>query len=171
MLRPWHIVFVVYISTERRTQENMPENHISLLSELTMWDTAIPRWQVTSFFLLMSRPHPCLSLLSNYIEILVCKFVSLYKISIINFLKLVFSSISLTVTESTTFSCYVFLSLSRPGESLVLNIELISSMSYLFYKTWVWTWSFFHRFFPWMQPDTAPWLFVVPTSLAAISIK
>lgn len=171
ILRPWHIVFVVYISTERRTQKNMPENHISLLSEFARWDTAIPHWQATCFFLLMSRPHPCLSLLSNYIEILVCKCVSLYKTSIIDFLKLVFFSISLKITESTAFSCYIFLSLSCPGEPLILDIELISPMSYLLCKTLVWTWSLFQRFCPWMQLDTAPWLFVVPISLAAISIN
>lgn len=50
VLRPQQIVFAAHIDTERRTQRNMPEHRISLLSDLTMWDTAIPDWQAICFF-------------------------------------------------------------------------------------------------------------------------
>lgn len=49
MLRPRHTVFAEYIDIQRRTQQNMPECSISLLSDSTMWDTAALRWQEICF--------------------------------------------------------------------------------------------------------------------------
>lgn len=37
VLRLQYVVFATYIDTERIIQQNMPEQHISLLSDLTMW--------------------------------------------------------------------------------------------------------------------------------------